>query len=220
MIDMPSLKAAGKKIIEQRYGGSPVPSVPSLKTAGKKYVKSKITGKKSRVLSPEEQRKGMQGLAKKYSAPVKPATPGKVVLENPRMTVTSRGGGWARVTYRDPRASTPVTFSMRMSEVKKSFAKKATAWYEPETDVYRKWIRSTKAGELHSKRRQVEGALKIAERKGDEEMADAWRKVLQMSDEKVAQFWDEWTDSMSDVELDEYFEYDEDDFKVVGDDWL
>lgn len=210
---------AGKKIIEQKYGKSPIAATPSLKTAGKKYIKSRVTGKKARVLSPEEQRAGMQGLAKKYSTGGRTAVPGNVVYDNPRMTVTSRGGGWARVTYRDPAAKGPVTFNLRMSEVKKSFAKKATAWYEPETDVYRKWIGSTKAGEMYSKRRRAEGALKVAERKGDEEMAEAWRKVLRMSDEKVAAFWDEWTSSMSDVELDEYFEYDEDEIPI-SDDWL
>lgn len=217
----PSLQRAGEKWLEQRYGKSPIPNVPSLKTAGQRWIKSRY-GKKTPVLDEARQRAGMQSVAKKYSAapkkaPVNVIVPEVPAYDTPRMTVINKKGGWSRVTYTDPAAGRPVTFSIRSNVVKKAFDKPRNKWYQPEEAVYSFWINDYKKGMLYSKRRKVEGALKMARKRHPEDVT-MWEKILTMSDEKVAQAWDEWVEMHSDEEIIEYFDnsdkYDDD-----GIDW-
>ena len=57
---------------------------------------------------------------------------------------------------------------------------------------------------------------KASIQKGDLEMAGKLEQILAMSDEKVAQFWDAWSEAHSDTEIEDFFKYDEE----VDDAWL
>lgn len=162
---------------------------------------------------------GKMGVKKVYEArKVEPLTPMSrgLSFNTPRMQVKNIRGGWSKVTYRDPSAKNEVTFHIRTKDIKDALAKGRNAWYAPEEKVYSIWIHGSKAGELYSKRRQVEGMYKASVQKGDLEMAGKLEQILAMSDEKVAQFWDAWTDAHSDTEIEDFFKYEEE----VDEAWL
>ena len=58
--------------------------------------------------------------------------------------------------------------------------------------------------------------LKASIRKNDVEMVEKLEKILAMSDEKVAEFWDAWTAAHSDTEIEDFFKYEEE----VDESWL
>lgn len=125
-----------------------------------------------------------------------------------RLSYQHRGGGWTRVTVRDVALGIETTFSLR-TPVFSELLHKRGMFYDPAQAMYSRWINTTKAGYLYSQRRQVEGMLKTAIKKGDVEMASKLEQILKMSDEKVAQFREAWVDAHTDVEMDEFYEYDD-----------
>ena len=133
-------------------------------------------------------------------------TPGQAgVTTMGRMSYQKVGGGWSRVTVAEPDGRV-VTFSLRTPRLNEILNGKGL-FYDPAYKAYSEWINTTRVGYLHSQRRQVEGMLKTARKKGDIEEASKLEQILKMSDEKVAQFREEWLEAHSDVEIDEYYEY-------------
>lgn len=133
-------------------------------------------------------------------------TPGQAgVTTMGRMSYQKVGGGWSRITVAEPDGRV-VTFSLRTPRLNEILNGKGL-FYDPAYKAYSEWINTTRVGYLHSQRRQVEGMLKTARKKGDIEEASKLEQILKMSDEKVAQFREEWLDAHSDVEIDEYYEY-------------
>lgn len=130
------------------------------------------------------------------------------IIDQPRIRAQTRGGGWARVTYRDAYAGTEVTFNIRSNVLREALNQKQNRWYDPATAVYSAWIRGTRQGYLYSQRRQVEGMVKTARARGDEALAQRFEKVLGLSDEKVAQFREEWEKAHSDSEIEQFYMYD------------
>lgn len=150
--------------------------------------------------------------AERKAAKTAPVTglSGNIIHNEPRLTVQKRGGGWVRATYRDPYAGKEVTFNLRSNIYRQAIGQKQNRWYDAPSAVYSAWINETRAGALYTARRQVEGMLKVAEMKGDIEMAGKLTQVLGMDDEKVAQFRDEWERVHTDSEIEEFYEYEED----------
>ena len=148
-------------------------------------------------------------------APLEPGSKG-LAYDTPMMQVKHTKGGWSKVTYRDPAARNQVTFHMRTKELKPILDRGGDFWRTTEEYVYRQWIRNSKAGSLYTKRRNVEGMLKASIRKGDAEMVEKLEKVLAVSDEKVAEFWDAWCAAHSDTEIEDFFKYEEE----VDESWL
>lgn len=132
-----------------------------------------------------------------------------IIVNDPRLKVQVRGGGWAKVTYTDPNASGPVTFSIRMSKIKYYLDKPPSDWFHPAEATYSEWINTTKEGALYSARRQVEGMLKVAVKKGDEELAERLRQILKKDDLTVAQFRQDWLNAHTDVEIEDFYDYEE-----------
>ena len=122
-----------------------------------------------------------------------------------RMSYQKVGGGWSRVTIAEPDGRM-VTFSLRTPKLNEILNGKGL-FYDPAYKAYSEWINTTRAGYLYSQRRQVEGMLKTARKKGDIDEAAKLEQILKLSDEKVAQFREEWLEAHSDVEIDEYYEY-------------
>lgn len=122
-----------------------------------------------------------------------------------RMSYRKVGGGWSRITVAEPDGRV-VTFSLRTPRLNEILNGKGL-FYDPAYKAYSEWINTTRAGYLYSQRRQVEGMLKTALKKGDIDEASKLEQILKMSDEKVAQFREEWLEAHSDVEIDEYYEY-------------
>lgn len=133
-----------------------------------------------------------------------------IVHSEPRLIVQSRGGGWVKATYRDVYAGKEVTFNLRSNIYRQAINQKRNRWYDAPSAVYSAWINETRAGALYTARRQVEGMLKVAEMKGDVQMAGKLTQILGMDDEKVAQFRDEWERVHTDSEIEEFYEYEED----------
>lgn len=122
-----------------------------------------------------------------------------------RMSYRKVGGGWSRVTVAEPDGRV-VTFSLRAPKLNEILNGKGL-FYDPAYKAYSEWINTTRGGYLYSQRRQVEGMLKTALKKGDIDEASKLEQILKMSDEKVARFREEWLEAHSDVEIDEYYEY-------------
>lgn len=131
------------------------------------------------------------------------------LVNEPRIRATVSGGGWAKVTYIDPATGRTATFSMRANTVREALGQKRNRWYDPATAVYSKWIQGTRQGYLYSQRNQVEGMLKTALRKGDVDLAAKLEQVLKMDDEKVARFREEWEKAHTDVEIEDFYKYEE-----------
>ena len=142
------------------------------------------------------------------NAPLTPMTPG-LSFNSPTMQVMHKKGGWSTVTYRDPAAMNVVTFKVRSNTIKEKLKIPRTKWTSPEGAVYSQWIRNTEVGGLDAKRRQVEGMLKVAIIKKDVELEQKLRQILQMPDRDVAKFWDAWRAAHTDVEIDEFFDYED-----------
>lgn len=131
-----------------------------------------------------------------------------IILNEPRMIVQNRGGGWVRVTYRDVYAGESVTFNIRKTAYLEAMSK-GGRFYDPLQGVYSRWINTTRQGYMYSQRRQVEGMLKVAKIKGDMALVSELERILMMSDEKVARFREEWEKIHSETEIEEFYEYDE-----------
>lgn len=160
------------------------------------------TFKKTSIGQVYEERKAAR------NAPLTPMTPG-LAFNSPTMQVMYKKGGWATVTYRDPAAMNVITFRVRSNAIREKLNIPRTQWTSPEGAVYSQWIKNTSAGQMYTKRRQVEGMLKTSIAKGDTEMEKKLRQILQMPDKDVAKFWDAWRDAHTDVEIDEFFDYEE-----------
>lgn len=132
-----------------------------------------------------------------------------LLVNDPRLKVQKRGGGWAKVTYMDTRVGSPVTFSIRMSKIEGVMYKQPTAWFHPAEAVYSQWINYTARGAKYSARRQVEGMLKVAIKKGDSEMVDKLTYILSLNDDKVEQFRKDWLDSHTNEEIEDWYDYEE-----------
>lgn len=217
----PSLKATTKKVI----GGSGSSYYdPSLKSAGKKLIKGQTMSMqdvgrsiskrpRASIATTVEAGLGHVSAQQVYASRkiLNPLTGTErgIVVNDPRLKVQSRGGGWARVTYTDPNAPAPITFSIRMNKISDVMHKQPNAWFHPAEAVYSKWINTTKKGADYSARRQVEGMLKVAIKRGDDEMARRLEEILKMSDDKVAAFRKDWEDSHTDEEIDDWYDYEE-----------
>lgn len=142
---------------------------------------------------------------------VQPLVPGSkgLAYDTPMLQVKDIRGGWSKVTYRDPAAMNPVTFHIRTKELKPILEEGGDFWRTTEEYVYSHWINTTKAGGLYTKRRKVEGMLKASIKKKDWEMVEKLQQILQMSDEKVAEFWDAWRAAHSDAEIEDFFNYED-----------
>lgn len=132
-----------------------------------------------------------------------------IVVNDPRLKVQSRGGGWARVTYIDPEAKGPVTFSIRMKKIEGVMNKLPSKYSNPAEAVYSVWKNTTTRGAKYSSRRQVEGMLKTAIKKNDYEMAEKLQYILGLSDDKVDQFWKDWSSSHTAEEISDWFDYED-----------
>lgn len=132
-----------------------------------------------------------------------------IVVNDPRLKVQNRGGGWARVTYIDPRANGPVTFSIRMKKIEGVMNKEPNAWFHPAEAVYSQWVNYTAKGAKYSARRQVEGMLKVAIKKGDYEMVEKLQYILTLSDDKVEQFRKDWEMAHTNAEIEDWYDYEE-----------
>lgn len=132
-----------------------------------------------------------------------------IVVNDPRLKVQSRKGGWAKVTYTDPNAKSPITFNIRMKEIKDVMNKMPNAWFHPAEAVYSKWINKTTGGKVYSARRQVEGMRKAALKRLDMDEVARLDKILARSDKDVMQFRQEWEDAHTDAEIEDYYEYEE-----------
>lgn len=153
-------------------------------------------------ISPQQARAERLAPRHARSQALVPGTPG--VQTRGRLSWEVRGGGWVRVTVRD--GGRVATFNLRTPQFNEMLNKRGM-FYDPAQAMYSHWINNTKAGYLHSQRRQVEGMLKVAQRKGDIDEASRLQEILKMSDEKVAQFREEWVKAHEDVDIDEYYEY-------------
>ena len=122
-----------------------------------------------------------------------------------RMSYRKVGGGWSRVTVAEPDGRV-VTFSLRTPKLNEILEGKGL-FYDPAYKAYSEWINTTRGGYLYSQRRQVEGMRKAALKKGNLDEAAKLEQILKLSDEKVARFREEWLEAHSDVEIDEYYEY-------------
>lgn len=223
---MVPLKSAGRKVIKNTWGGEGI-STPSLKSAGKQAIKAEWGHQGSMSREPPVKVKGRASIGTQVEAAlghksiqqvyasrrvaVKPLTGSErgIVVDMPRLKVQSRGGGWARVTYVDPNAKGPVTFSIRMNKIADVMHKAPNAWFDPAEAVYSKWVNTTTGGARYSARRQVEGMLKVATKRGDMEMAKKLETILGMSDEKVASFRKEWEEAHTDQEIEDWYDYEE-----------
>lgn len=135
--------------------------------------------------------------------------PKSIIVNEGRIQAAHSGGGWAKVNYVDPVTRRTVTFNMRTTTLREALGQRKNRWYDPATAVYAKWIKGTRAGQLYSARRQVEGMLKTALKKGDMEMAGKLEQILAMSDEKVLAFRQEWEKAMSDAEVEQFYTYED-----------
>lgn len=185
----------------------------TLKTAGKRFIKSYYSKPRASVGTQVEAALGHKSIKQVYAERSVPTTltgtEKGIVVNQPRLKVQERGGGWARVTYTDPQAKGPITFSIRMNQIKGVMNKAPNRWFHPAEAVYSKWINSTKAGEVYTARRQVEGMLKASIKKGDLEMASKLEKILKKSDKEVAEFRQQWKDAHTDEEIEDFYEYDD-----------
>lgn len=152
--------------------------------------------------------------AKRIAALPLSGTEQGLAVNQPRLKVQTKKGGWSKVTYTDPNAKSPITFNIRTSGIKDVMYKEPNAWFHPAEAVYSRWINTTVQGQLYSARRQVEGMLKVAVRTGDTEMARKLEQILAMDDVTVAKFRKDWEDAHSDVEIEEYYTY-EDETEIV-----
>lgn len=139
----------------------------------------------------------------------------RVVVNEPRLKVENARGGWSHVTYTDPNANKPIEFNIRTSKIADVMNREANAWFHPAEAVYSEWINSSVSGQKYSARRQVEGMLKVAIKKGDIEMVDKLTAILKMNDDKVAQFRQMWLDAHTDMEIEDFYDYDEDDELIL-----
>lgn len=132
-----------------------------------------------------------------------------LVVNQARLKVQQRGGGWARVTYTDPNAKGPITFNIRMKQISGVMNKAPSAWFHPAEAVYSKWISTTKAGAEYTARRQVEGMYKTALKRGDDKEAERLQGILKKSDKEVAKFRKEWEEAHTDEEISDWYDYEE-----------
>lgn len=154
-------------------------------------------------MSPRQVREERLASRRNRRAAVVPGQSGTTTMG--RMSYRKVGGGWSRVTVAEPDGRT-VTFSLRTPRLNEILNGKGL-FYDPAYKAYSEWINTTGGGYLYSQRRQVEGMRKAALKKGDLEEAAKLEQILKMSDEKVARFREEWLEAHSDVEIDEYYEY-------------
>ena len=133
-----------------------------------------------------------------------------ILVNRERLVVQGRGGGWARVTYRnanDPRGG--VTFNIRLSKIKDVMNKPPSIMFHPAEAVYSEWIHTSEAGKYYTNRRQVEGMLKTAIKKGDMEMAEQLRKILAKDDKTVYEFRQAWLNAHEPFEIADFYDYEE-----------
>lgn len=136
-----------------------------------------------------------------------------LIVDEPRLKVYKLKGGWSRVVYTDPAAAGPVEFSIRTKEIAEELKAMDTIWKVKPERVYSKWINTTAAGKTYVERRRVEGMLKVAIKRGDTALEEEIRKVLEGSDEAVAAWRMRWLMDKSDIEIAEFYDYDEDDLE-------
>lgn len=131
----------------------------------------------------------------------------KTVIDQPRLRVTQGNFGWVKVRYTSPQGK-DVTFNARPSFVREAIRSRQGSRYFTDAEaVYSAWIQNTRAGQLYTARRQVEGMVKTARIKGDEETAQALEKVLEGSDQQVAEFRQAWLDAHTDTEIEDFYKY-------------
>lgn len=207
-----ALKQVGKPVNAQKPKVTKRPG-PQVKadTSRKAPVKIKTRASIGTQVEAALGHKSIQQVYATRRVTVKPLTGAErgIVVDIPRLKVQQRGGGWARVTYTDPNAKGPVTFSIRMNKISDVMHKSPTAWFDPAEAVYSKWINTSKVGAKYTARRQVEGMLKRSIKKGDEEEVRKLEAILAMSDEKVAAFRQEWLATHTDQEIEDYYDYEE-----------
>lgn len=202
---MTSLKSAGKRYIKARYGQTEPPTDRSWISSMYKRPRSSVGTQVEAAIGHSSVK---QVYAARKTAPLTGMEKG-IVVNQPRLKVQARGGGWARVTYTDPAAGRPITFNVRLSKIKGVMNKQPNAWFHPAEAVYSEWIRSTKAGAMYSARRQVEGMLKVAQTRGDAEMIRKLEAILKKPDKDVAAFRTEWEEAHTDEEIEDFYEYEE-----------
>lgn len=132
-----------------------------------------------------------------------------LLLNDPRLKIQMGKGGWTKVTYLDPNASGLVTFSIQYAKIKDIITRQPSRFFHPAEAVYSKWINESPAGKMYTARRQVEGMLKVALKRGDVELADKITQILKKSDSTVAQFRADWVNAHSDVEISDWYDYDD-----------
>lgn len=223
----PTMQALGKSIIRSRRStGTVVEAALGHKSASEVYEarraertarradpKVRATAKLPKGVGTPEGIEGNGPAGPRYSkrsyTTGEAPSPGELIVDDPRLKVYKRGGGWARVVYTDPNASTgTIEFSIRMNKIKDALAKTESAWYTRAEGVYAKWIQSTAKGAMYTDRRQVEGMLKVAIRKGDTALADELRALLAKDDRTVSEWRQKWLSEHTDVEIRDFYDYD------------
>jgi len=131
---------------------------------------------------------------------------GQTVQVEERLVATRVNKGWVGLKYTSPSKVTN-KFNLRPKQFAEVLGKERGMYETLAENTYSKWIKTTKKGQMFADRRHVEGVLKTANARGDVELADKITKVLEGSDKKVSEFWNEWYDSMSAMQIDEFFNY-------------
>ena len=136
-----------------------------------------------------------------------PIQKGQKIDVEARLKATRKNNAWVNMEYTSPKGVVK-EFNLRPKQFEQLMNKERGYYETLAESAYSMWIGSTKAGHDYSGRRHVEGVLKTAQSRGDTQLVQDVQDILQKSDKEVAEFWDDWYDSMSAMEIEEFFEYD------------
>lgn len=118
--------------------------------------------------------------------------------------VVEKRGGWSTI-QRDGYAD----FSVRSNDVRAELAKKRKKAEYHWQNLYHTHITTTKKGMYRATRNHVNGMLKTAIAKGRVEDQKILREVLDLSDEKMKEWYDKWVEARDKFQIEQWYDYNE-----------
>lgn len=131
----------------------------------------------------------------------------RVSFKSAGLTATQTNFGWVKVKYWDRTRMREVETNVRPRFWREVVETPLGRFDTVEGVFYSKWISETKAGSVYTAVKQVEGIYKVARAKGNQALMDEVAEVLKRSPEAIAAWYKRWLDMHTNVELEEFYDY-------------
>ena len=129
---------------------------------------------------------------------------GAIIYNEGGIRVIEKRGGWA-VIQQNGVADFSVRSNVARADLAKGRKKPIYHWQ----NLYHTHITTTKKGMYRATRNHVKGMLKTAIAKGRVEEQKILREVLDLSDEKMKEWYDKWVEARDKFQIEQWYDYNE-----------